>query len=95
MCWGLCVNACVVRVGGCVGVRACLDACLWVRVSFRCVCVRVLPRVCACVDACMGACIWVRVCLCCDVRVGVCVGSRVSAFVGEYVWVRGCECVCG
>ena len=26
-------------------------------------------------------------------RVGVCVGSRVSAFVGECVWVRACVCV--
>ena len=47
VCGGLCVDACVVRVCvcervwarvcGCVGVGACLSACAWVRVSFRCV----------------------------------------------------------
>ena len=69
-------------------------------------CVRVLARVCLCV--CMYVCVSVCVCVCvCVGGVGgwvpvcgglcvvVCVGSRVSVFVGEGVWVRGCECVCG
>ena len=49
------------------------------------------------VGACVLVRVWVSVSvyLDCHVRVVVCVGSRVSAFVGECVWVRGFESVCG
>ena len=55
--------------------------CVWVHVWAR---VRV--RVCGCVST--GACVGVGACVFVLPRV-VCVGSCVSAFVGECMWVRG------
>ena len=68
VCGGLCVYACVVRVCvcervwtrvyGCVGLGACLGACVWVRVCLCCQ-VRVFGFACECVCGwvCEGA--WV------------------------------------
>ena len=74
----VCVDACVVRV------------CLWEHVGAR-----VLVHLCGCVGvgAFVGVGVWVRVCLRWRVRGGVCVGSRVNAFVRECV-CGGCVCVC-
>ena len=55
----------------------------------------------ACVAACVCLCGSVYGCVCMDACVfvlaracGCVVGSRVSAFVGECIWVRVCICAC-
>ena len=94
-CVGVFLGACVlvlVRVCVCGCVCGCACVCVWVHA-----CVSVCGDMCVCecdcvarvigfVRLCRGACVmhvWVR----------VCVGSRVIAFVGKWVWVRVCVCV--
>ena len=46
-------------------------------------------------DACLYVYVLTHLCVGACVLVCVCGLVRVSAFVGECVWMRGCECVCG
>ena len=82
------------NVGVCVGVRACVSACVWGGVR-ACVCVYVC--LCACMWGCMRVCVGVFVCVC--MRACMCVGVRVCICVCVYVCVCACMwvciCVCG